>query len=329
MVSNTQFEFIYAEKLREKIIYVMNGKSPKLSVAFLGNGWLKTLFNGTAPEDLKIICDLKMHITPKSALIESGAPNNKNLRFLENTELHGKIYLSDLGAIVTSANATYSGLIKNNRLEDGVWIPADSPAYQSINQEFEKRFLRSSQIGKKELDTAPLDLPTYEKKTTPSNKPRTLFDAIRHDHTQFRGIGFIFSSNTIRSEVIEEVNQILEEESSNENIPIKKRDYFSNWDIKEDKWPSTFFSIHKCDTNVYLKKNRHFTFISTSDDEVYVSEKIDWRRHGPSFGGCPRLATLADCKHELKDFFSKPNEFKKFKGKVMTADEIFTLIQKL
>ena len=85
-------------------------------------------------EDATLVCDISMRGTPKAALIEMGAPTNPKL--LVRDGLHAKIYVSDRGAVIGSANASNNGLglvpSGSGRLvEAGIFCPVGIPAYRA------------------------------------------------------------------------------------------------------------------------------------------------------------------------------------------------------
>lgn len=72
--------------------------------------------------------------TPKAALLEMGAPDNPKL--LVRDGLHAKIYVSDRGAVIGSANASYNGLglvpgASGRLVEAGIFCPVGIPAYRA------------------------------------------------------------------------------------------------------------------------------------------------------------------------------------------------------
>ena len=93
--------------LKDAIGEIMAGDNPRMCVAFLGRTWPEELFEtGERPKDLRVICDLQMGGTVRAALKAGGAPDNPNLRHIKSKGMHAKVYLSDLGAVVGSANAS-------------------------------------------------------------------------------------------------------------------------------------------------------------------------------------------------------------------------------
>lgn len=109
--------FLLGEALTEAVRRTMRGTDVRCAVAFWGAGALG-LF--AIPKGARIVCNLVSGGTNPQAirdLMQSGA----DVRQLNN--LHAKVYISNSGAVVCSANASANGL----GLEDGEqahWIEA-------------------------------------------------------------------------------------------------------------------------------------------------------------------------------------------------------------
>jgi len=124
-------KYLTGTGLAKRIRKVMAGDNPWMCVAFLGPTWAEELFDrATPPVGLRVVCDLRMGMTVQKALRIGGAPNNKRLRHLPDQQMHAKIYASDNGVVVCSANASRAALSSVDRIEDGVWLP---PRRRSIS----------------------------------------------------------------------------------------------------------------------------------------------------------------------------------------------------
>jgi hypothetical protein len=97
--------YVYDEDLTKAIRMVTRGASVRCAVAFWGSG-AEQLFSKSKPP--KIICNL-----------QSGGTNPKVIRTLrdaykaevkQHDALHAKVYLSESGAVIASANASANGL---------------------------------------------------------------------------------------------------------------------------------------------------------------------------------------------------------------------------
>ena len=99
-----------------------------------------------------------MGATCRAALGKLGAPSNQNLKVHEG--LHSKIYLSALGAVIGSPNASDNGVGRKagdsgNLLEAGVFCPSGSKAYVEAAGWFKTLYLEAPMVGQTELDRAP------------------------------------------------------------------------------------------------------------------------------------------------------------------------------
>ena len=92
--------FLVKEELSNAIRAVVAGGEVRCAVAY----WGKHNFgkDGMPVKEWKIVCDIHSGNTSPEALDDLGAPDNDNLKYLQ--DLHAKVYLSSLGAIVGSAD---------------------------------------------------------------------------------------------------------------------------------------------------------------------------------------------------------------------------------
>jgi hypothetical protein len=330
-------EFLTGKALTSRIREVMAGQKPRMCVAFLGPNWVGELFEGAAPSDLQVLCDLKMKITTRAALKEGGAPGNEKLRHLPETEMHAKVYLSKLGAIVCSANASARALSSSMRIEDGVWLDPASDAYSQVKREFKERFKHALPIDKSALESAPEHVP-YPAGTSDLPSTPTLVELLRHNPDAFHGIRFVCSTQGVRKELKEATFERLEQDSddSTETKGKLSFDYFSNWETKESEWPALFFSICRGERGgFYLNKDRHHQFVpgvkteqEGEPEDVFVAHRVRWEASGAAFGDLPRLASLDQCKEELKGMFPSIESFEDFADKILTGREFAELLFK-
>lgn len=326
--------FLTGKKLTAKIVETMSGKKPCMCVAFLGPDWTRHIFAGKPPKNLKVICDLEMGVTSRQALEELNAPNNKNLRYLPKQEMHAKVYLSNLGAVVCSANASTGGLAKSERIEDGVWITADEAAYLDIKENFLARFEKSKKIDRKALNSTPI-FASRGSGSIDAKGHCTLLKLLRTDPSAFKGIRFVFSNETVHKELKDNAWKQVEYVTNAGEVPVisipsrQRSDFFAGWKVSESEWPALFLSIHrKRNGKFVISKNRHFHYcpkVATTDDEasvdVFVSQIVHWTTVGAAFGDLPQFATIGSCEQELSEHFPTSKSFEKLAGKVMTAEQ--------
>lgn len=150
-------EFVMGADLSDRVRLICGGASVRCAVAFWGTGAVDSLFpDGLG--DATIVCDISMKGTPKRALLEMGAPDNP--KALVRDGLHAKIYVSDRGALIGSANASNNGvgLIPgaSGRLEEaGVFCPPDVQAYRDAAAAVDRIVKRATVIGPDDIARAP------------------------------------------------------------------------------------------------------------------------------------------------------------------------------
>ena len=238
-------EYLTGTELRDRIRNVMSGRRPRMCVAFLGPNWVDEVFGGALPPKAKVICDVRMGATVRAALEAGGAPNNERLRHLSDFEMHAKVYLSDEGAVVSSANATRAALSGADRIEDGIWVKAGSATYQKIRKQFTARYEEAKRVDQAALDGVPVRL------GGPGLPPGlTLVEALRRNSDAFQGIYFVCSTESVDRGVRDAADRRLEEEAgeAGEAAAVMRpgqREHFANWDREPADWPALFFSVYR------------------------------------------------------------------------------------
>jgi hypothetical protein len=134
----------------------MKGTGLRCAVAFWGTGAAIKLFrNGRPPVNARIICDLAMGGSNPKELRALGAPANKGLRHLPG--LHAKVYLSDLGLITGSANASNNGigfLETPGLIEAATFHPPKTDPYRAASHWFEAIWGQAQAVDEPALDRA-------------------------------------------------------------------------------------------------------------------------------------------------------------------------------
>ena len=131
-----------------------NSRDIRCIVAFWGKGALE-LFAGMDDERLrkvKIVCNLTTGGTNPSVIQEL---LNKNIAVRHNPTLHRKVYWTDRGVIVGSANASANGLSLESVAQDG-WLEAG--VYSNRQSTIEKVKLYGDKIWGKAKKIRPKDL---------------------------------------------------------------------------------------------------------------------------------------------------------------------------
>lgn len=253
--------FLSDAKLSAAIRRIVGGRKARCAVAFWGKGAESLFGRGGMLGDARIICDVSLGGTNPATLAALGAPGNPRLKRLDG--LHAKVYLSELGMIACSANASAGGIgIDGPALlsEAGVLHAPGSAAFAEAVRWFERLWRRSEQVDEDAIALAKSrwhPVPGQSAKLDAARNPRSLLDAILANPARFRGVGFVLSRGTstvdhrdaTATALIAEDNarakQLL---SWQERSAIKRwsvSDVFSEWGVADiDAWPRRFICAH-------------------------------------------------------------------------------------
>ncbi len=218
---------------------------------------------GAPPPNARLICDISMGGSNPSELVLLGAPGNANLRHLHG--LHAKVYLSDLGLITSSANASNNGIgfIEVAKLvEAGTFHAPGTEVYNQAADWFERIWNRSSQV-----DAAALQLAgeKWRRKASGnvnrlnrSPRPDSLLDAVAAEPQRFRGVGFAFTTGRSTREQRDETAKALIKQDEDRANPLLTDldhallrnwsigDVFSEWPPQDvSAWPLRFVCAHQ------------------------------------------------------------------------------------
>lgn len=147
--------FLTGAELAEAIRDVLAGAEVRCAVAYWGSGMKQAFPPSDGPPAARLICDVTRGGTSPKALLEMGATRNEDLRHVP--DLHAKVYISDRGAIVGSANASHNGIgfgAAPGLLEAGVLLGPDEGAFAEAAEWFETLWGRSRKVGRKALQLA-------------------------------------------------------------------------------------------------------------------------------------------------------------------------------
>ena len=202
--------FLFGDALSDKIKKVVGGENARLAVAFWGKNAVDDL-NLARRKDVQIICDISMGGTNPAELNNLGAPRNENLRHIDN--FHAKVYLSDLGAVVTSANASNNGIGfggKAGLKEAGFYT--DQTA--DIRKWFTDAFLTAKPIDDAALARCKQTWNTRKNvfdHTNPDAQPMSFLDALRYEPGRFGDTTFILSEGVMNPDEEAELRNLASE----------------------------------------------------------------------------------------------------------------------
>lgn len=147
-------EFLTGGALTNRIRMIVDADIVKCAVAYWGSHHF--FHEVESHVDWKILCDIQMGSTSPRALRELGAPGNPNIKFMDG--LHAKVYLSEVGVIVGSANASAGGLGFDGRparlLEAGTFHKPQGSIWNDVSVWFDEIFEKASTVDQAALDVA-------------------------------------------------------------------------------------------------------------------------------------------------------------------------------
>lgn len=248
-------EFLHGEALSRRIREVVEGENLFCAVAFWGNGAVQELF-GEPPlirQDVKIVCDLSMGATSPETLKQLGAPNNANLRHYPG--LHAKVYRSDVGMIVGSANASNNGIGFMDEgpglLETGVFLKPERATWQQALCWFEDDFWDEAQ----QIDNAALQFcearwrarqRAGKKAHPPEGRPPSFLQVLREEPWLFDDVGIVITDHSFtKAEQRENRVKATEHDDSFTDDMLKDRVQFADFGARKTAdWPLRFVEIY-------------------------------------------------------------------------------------
>ena len=243
-------EFLHEHELTARVRHVLGGKDLICAVAFWGTGAADFLRGaGADPESTKIICNVHSGGTYYKALEDLTAAKFENMRWVRN--LHAKVYVSEAGAVVGSANATSNGLAFNGRAagleEAACFIPREDGEWNRIRSWAENLWARTD-ADTGEVDPAAIEEARKTFRPTPSaRKPKgnSLLDLVRTAPASFGNIGFVFVGD--RATITPAMEADLREDAAKHGFPnleIDPAHLFESWSEADvENWPEFFFEF--------------------------------------------------------------------------------------
>ncbi len=237
-------EFLVGGAISEAIKRVLGGRDVRCAVAFWGEGAAEFIVgSGTKLEDVRILCDIDLGATSPRALRALGAPTNADLR--EHPRLHAKVYISDLGAVVGSANMSANGLGFGKKIgleEAAVFLEPNSSSAHAAADWFDRMYKPAPVIGKEALRRA-------EKKYRPPRamiplapvRTGSLLDLVVADPVGFGNLGFVLCNSQSTEAEIKKAKRTMKKEFASRSEEIDDWDdsrMFIGWTEDAPTWPS-------------------------------------------------------------------------------------------
>lgn len=258
-------KFLDDRQVGKAIREIVAGDTVRCAVAFWGDGALKALF-GTrkSARKARIICDLTMGGTNPEELVLLGAPDDPDLMHVRG--LHAKIYLSDRGLVMASANASNRGIgfIEMATLtECGTMHGPKTQAFRDAAEWFELLWDKKAQrIGKKALDDARRAWARRPRHGAPIAEPSTaattLLRRIASDPVAYRGIGVVFTTGVAEQQDVVDASAaaiVADDALRQPKLATDDRALLPDWnkghlftrwsDAEASAWPRNFLCAHR------------------------------------------------------------------------------------
>jgi hypothetical protein len=287
--------FIAGSDLADAIREVLGGNNVRCAVAFWGTG-AEALLDQATGDQPRIICDVTLGGTSPNALRALGAPENDRLRYVPS--LHAKVYISDRGAIVGSANASQNGVGLDgppSLIESGVLVSPDNDTFGQAVIWFETQWKAS-----KKVDTSALDLATkrFRPGRTPGSRTvrlGSLLDLIAADPDRFSDVSIVLvktpTSHTERNQARKAVRAAHPDETQTIDA-LPDNGMFIGWKKRDlNRWRRTFIELWMPGNRLYVYGRKVAYF---HDAEGAVMSRAYWPAIGQVVGGeLPSPAEIA------------------------------------
>ncbi|OAG71764.1 hypothetical protein A0J51_03001 [Gluconobacter japonicus] len=271
-------EFMTDNDLANAIKHVLGGTDVRCAVAFWGLG-SEELLNKAGEAQPRIICDVTLGGTSPNALRALGASKNEDLRHIPR--LHAKVYISDRGAIVSSANASRNGVGLDgppSLTEAGVRLAFASESFRHAESWFETQWEASMQVD----DTA-LDLAT--KRFRPGRslgdflvRPGSLLDLIAADPDRFSGVSIVLAQTSSTQEEREQVRTAVQNANPGniqEVNALPDNGMFMGWEAQDlNRWNRTFIELWMPNQRLSVYGRQ---IVYACDAEGAVMSRSSWR----------------------------------------------------
>ena len=282
-------QFSAGAELANAINDVLGGANVRCAVAFWGTG-AEALFQDAVRNQARIICDVTLGGTSPKALRALGAPGNDRLRHIPG--LHAKVYISDRGAIVGSANASQNGVGLGGPpglIEAGVRLAPDSEAYRRAIPWFETQWKEAQRV-----DDAAVDLATQ--RFRPGRVPGgravrrgSLLDLIAADPDRFSDVSIVLTKTDTTEEQRAQVREALATAHPGQADTIADlpdTGMLIGWDGRDlNRWRRTFIELWMPRKNLHVYGRRVVFFF---DPQGAVMSRTDWPAN------LPRRADIAE-----------------------------------
>lgn len=269
-------EFLSGRQLSKAILKVIDGENIRCAVAFWGETLVDSLQTKSCIairlRKAKIVCNLAMGGTNPRAIRALGAPDKPEIRHDDN--LHAKVYLSDAGMVVSSANASANGIGVTHGpaafIEAGSFFPPQSKQWAAALVWFDNLFNDAAIVDEKTLVRAERLLSSQWDLRERPHLPGSLFDFVARNANGFKSIGFVITETETTEEEREIVRKDAIKKNPGEKDAVNAIDdnwMYIDWEHKDiSLWPHTFISMH-------LNEDRELVEVCGGEVKFCSSEK--------------------------------------------------------
>jgi hypothetical protein len=240
-------KFAEGAALSSAIKDIAAGNDVRCAVAFWGGG-SDGLFSADRALKHRIVCDVTLGGTSADALRQFGAPNNKLLRHVPS--LHAKVYLSDRGAVVGSANASQNGIgfeAAPGLIEAGIVLGPDCSAYADAAAWFEAIWSPAERVDDAALAIAAARFRPNRSFGKDTAQPGSLLSMVANDPARFDGISFVLvniQSTPDEREQSRAAVAAIHQDHSEEINGLPGSGMFIGWSRRDlNRWSRTFVEL--------------------------------------------------------------------------------------
>jgi hypothetical protein len=284
-------KFLSGKSLSAAIRRVTSGADVRCAVAFWGKGAAQALglTGGAKKTGPRIICDISMGGTNAAELKALGAPKSSRLRYRD--DFHAKVYFSDKGVVIASANASDRSVgfqAEGKLIEAGVFAEHDrarGTLWSGAAEWFDDQWEKSKQVNGPALARA---TELWNKRQAaalrrgaPVGGPTTrasLLGLVRSNPQLFDDIGFVFVS--WRSDAKDRAER-FKRDSARLEASGEKFVQFTDWESDFERWPSHFFEIWKPKDRLYLFWREKRAILPIDKADTLYAKPLGWREIGP------------------------------------------------
>ncbi len=275
-------EFLTRRALSERIEEIVRGGNARCAVAFLGKGAADFLSGRGGVATPKIICDISMGCTSPHELEALGAPDAPSLKHVKG--LHAKVYISDRGLIVGSANVSDNGIgfeIEHEArfVEAGVFHSPDTSVWREASDWFDELYGGAEPLSAEALESARASWRVGPRGEGRALRAGSLLDLVRAKPQHFANVGFVFTGIASTEEQRRAAREAAAEGLGEEGAAFASwpaGDLFCGWDSEDlAQWPRSFFEfwVPKSSAKAYA---REFVYQELETGSVFATKQRRW-----------------------------------------------------